>query len=190
MDHHAILDLILDSRDVTVGGGSASALAGAMAAGLAGMVARLSTGKAYGLPDPRYLEIAGSAERLATELAAGAVRDSAAYLLIKQAYALPKGTPEEKAVRAEAIQRAGIAAAAVPLENAGRCAQVRDLCAALHGQSNPNTGSDLKVADMLCRAGLEGCLDNIAANLPLIKDGAIRSEFETQAANLRGAEQP
>lgn len=189
MEHHEILDLILDSGDATVGGGSASALAGAMAAGLAGMVARLSIGKGFGLPDAGYQEIVASADALARDLRQGAVRDSSAYLLIKQAYALPKGTPEEKAARAEAIQQAGIAAATVPLENAGKCARVRQLCESLQGQSNPNAGSDLKVAGMLCRAGLEGCLDNIAANLPLIKDGAVRAGFEAQAARL-GGEKP
>lgn len=45
MDFKNVLDLILDTDDVTVGGGSASALAGAKACGLIGMVCKLSTKK-------------------------------------------------------------------------------------------------------------------------------------------------
>lgn len=37
---YEVIDKIMDSKDTTVGGGSASAAAGAMAAGLVGMVAR------------------------------------------------------------------------------------------------------------------------------------------------------
>lgn len=43
MDYKGVMDLILDTDDVTVGGGSASALSGALACGLIGMVCKLST---------------------------------------------------------------------------------------------------------------------------------------------------
>jgi formiminotetrahydrofolate cyclodeaminase len=188
MNYHQILDLILDSRDVTVGGGSASALAGAMAAGLAGMVARLSTGKEYGLTDEEYLTLAERADGLSRDLGDGAVRDSEAFLKIKQAYALPKGTPEEKAARGEAVQQAGIAAATVPLENARKCRLVTRACAELKGKSNPNTASDLQIAEQFSRAGMEGCLLNVFANLPLIKDQTIRAGFEVAAGALKEPE--
>ena len=78
-----VLEKIMDSKDTTVGGGSASAVAGAMAAGLVGMVARLSTGKQYGLPDERYLGIADELDMLAVKLKDGAVADTQSYLGIK-----------------------------------------------------------------------------------------------------------
>lgn len=187
MKHHEILDMILDSRDATAGGGSASALAGAMAAGMAGMVARLSVGKEYGLADEQYLEIAEQADRLAADLCSGCSKDREAYLLIKDAYGLPKQTPEEKAVRSKAIRQAGIEAARVPMENAEKCAGVGRLCKLLSGKSNPNAASDLKAAEMLSATGLEGCILNIEVNLSLIKDEEVKAGFEKKARELRKA---
>ena len=105
---YEVVEKIMDSRDVTVGGGSASAVAGAMAAGLVGMVSRLSVGKEYGLPDERYLEIAEELDELAVQLKEGAVEDTRSYLGIKAAFALPKATDEQKSARRAAIESAAI----------------------------------------------------------------------------------
>ena len=105
---YEVVEKIMDSRNVTVGGGSASAVAGAMAAGLVGMVSRLSVGKEYGLPDERYLEIAEELDELAVQLKEGAVEDTRSYLGIKAAFALPKATDEQKSARRAAIESAAM----------------------------------------------------------------------------------
>ncbi len=67
---------VLDSYENTTGGGTASAVAGAMAAALVAMVARLSIGK-QGLEDEDfYLEIMKEVESLSTELMDGGSDDS------------------------------------------------------------------------------------------------------------------
>src|SRR5262249_6497135 len=95
------------SSDPTPGGGSASALAGAIGASLLAMVA--------GLPKPnattdadigRLKEARERCAALAEEMTALVDRDTEAYNLVVAAYRKPKGTEEEKAARTAAIQDA------------------------------------------------------------------------------------
>ena len=180
-----ILRKIIDSKDFTVGGGSAAALAGAMAAGLVGMVARLSVNKNYGLSSEKYNEIAREADGLAEELLSGAEKDAQAFSMIKEAYSLPKESSEQKSMRAIAIQKAAIGAATVPQENAWRCHRLQELMLLLKGKSNTNAASDLEEASLLSNAGLLGCVLNIEVNLFLIKDENIKVKFQEQINQLR-----
>lgn len=173
-----MLEKVIDSNNFTVGGGAASALAGAMAAGMISMVAKLSTKKDYGLTVDKYNDISKEADKLAKDLLIGAQEDEEAFCKIKDAYALPKTTEEEKKNRSTAIQNGGIAAATVPQNNGLMCKRVYELGMMLKGQSNPNAGSDLAEAIMLANAGVKGCILNIEANLPLIKDQKKILEFE------------
>ncbi len=180
MDYYKVLDLIIDSRDVTVGGGSASALAAAMAAGLTGMVARLSVenkGKTYGLKDDEYIGFADELDALAEKLKKGSADDTAAYLGIKNAYAMPKGTDEEKALRGAAIEKAGVAAADVPLRNADNAFRILEITRGLKEKSNPNAGSDLACGEMLAAMAVRGAMLNVEANLPLIKTDSLKEPF-------------
>lgn len=173
-----VLNKILDSNDVTVGGGSASALSGAMAAGLIGMVARLSTKKDHGLSAEEHLEIADELDKLGKELLVGSDEDTKAYLLIKDAFSLPRGTDEEKSVRAKAIESAGVSAATVPKDNAYRCKRIFELAKIMDGKYNTNASSDFVIGMDLAKLGVKGCILNIEANLSLIKDESTKKEFE------------
>ncbi len=180
-----VLELIIDSNDFTVGGGSASALAGAMAAGLAGMVASLSLKKPVGLLVSEYEKLIEEADDLAQKLQDGAKKDTEAYLLIKNAYALKKETDEEKGIRVKAISDAGIAAASVPRDNAIMCQRVYEIASVLVGCSNPAAASDLACAVFLSESGVKGCILNVEANLSLIKDEATVQQMEEAINNLK-----
>lgn len=175
---------VIDSDNFTVGGGAASALAGAMAAGMISMVAKLSLKKDYGLTVDEYKGVSKEADKLAKELLVGAQEDEKAFCKIKDAYGLPKSTDEEKKIRSIAIQNGGIAAATVPKNNGFMCKRVYELGMMLKGQSNPNAGSDLAEAIMLANAGVKGCILNVEANLPLIKDEEKKSEFQSYIYEL------
>jgi len=181
---------VLDPGDNSTGGGSASAIAGAMAASLAAMVARLSSPAAGGEPEATYAEIARAGADVSDALLAGADEDARAFDAVMAAYRLPKETSNDKEARRDAIQTAMIYATRVPLANAARCAAVQALVARLEGRSNPRAASDLQAAAFLARAGLLGCLANVEINLPGIKDAAVAAEIRGQAAALSDPHAP
>jgi formiminotetrahydrofolate cyclodeaminase len=176
---------VLDPTDNSTGGGTASAVAGAMAGALVAMVARLSIGKEGMEPDAFYAELGTSAETLSTGLFNGGREDSQAFEAVRNAFRLPKDNDEEKSIRREAIQTAWVHAAHVPLANAERCRQVLELGVQLRDRSNPNAASDLACAMYLARAGLLGCLENVAINLPAIKDPQVAAELAERISVLR-----
>ena len=180
-----VMEKIMDSRDTTVGGGSASAVAGAMAAGLIGMVARLSAGKNFGLSDERYLEIADELDGYVELLKKGAVEDTLSYLGIKNAFALPKSSEEEKALRRAAIEEAAVRAATVPLENGRIAVKILHLCEELDGKYNTAARSDMEAGIMLAKMAAIDTALNIEANLSLIKSPEKNAKLEAEAAKLK-----
>jgi formiminotetrahydrofolate cyclodeaminase len=176
---------VLDPADNSTGGGSASAIAGGMAAALVAMVARLSTGRDSSEPEAYYLEVAELGSRLSEMLIAGAEEDARSFDAVMAAYRLPKATAAEQDARRAAVQAAMVRATRVPLLNAEACAEVMALVARLQGRSNPRAASDLQCAGYLARAGLQGCLANIAINLPGIKDPIEAEEIWARAARLQ-----
>ena len=176
---------VVDAEDDQTGGGTAAAVAGAMAAGLAGMVARLSVGREGMEPDPYYHEIDAEAQVLTGSLLRGGREDSEAFGAVMRAFTLPKCTDEEKVARSVAIQDGMVGATKVPLQNAERCASVLGLVARLEGRSNQNAASDLEVAGALARTALEGCLANVAINVGSIKDELAASALTSRAQVLR-----
>jgi formiminotetrahydrofolate cyclodeaminase len=175
---------VLDPADNSTGGGTASAVAGSMAAALVAMVARLSLGRPGSDPGADYGPIAEQGQALAQALLAGGRKDADAFEAVRAAYRLPKANPEQKVARSLAIQAATAKAARVPLENAQRCRRVLGLAAQLEGRSNPNAASDLECARHLARAGLLGCAANVRINLAALKDPAIVTELAAQVEEL------
>ncbi len=184
---YEVIDKIMDSKDTTVGGGSASAAAGAMAAGLVGMVARLSLGKDYGLTDERYLAIAEELDGYTAALKDGAVEDTKSYLGIKASFGLPKTTVEEKAARRAAIEAAAVQAATVPLTNGRMALKIYEICKEMEGRFNSAAGSDMEAGIMLAKMAIVDTALNIEANLSLIKTPEINAMFAANAEILKNS---
>jgi formiminotetrahydrofolate cyclodeaminase len=180
---------ILDPADNSTGGGSASAVAGAMAAALAAMVGRLTIGKPGMESEDYYRPIIAEAEELSLRLLQGARLDSESFDAVMAAYRMPKISEPERTARQRAVSEAILQATNIPLANAEDCRRVFELCNQLWDRSNPKARSDLECAFHLARAGLSGCLDNVAINLPNIKDESQIQRIQSRAEHLRRLEQ-
>jgi glutamate formiminotransferase/formiminotetrahydrofolate cyclodeaminase len=165
----------------TPGGGSVSALAGALAGALGSMVARLTIGKKRYAEHEEAMRAAESAlEALRRDLFGLVAEDARAYESFRAAAKLSRRTPEEIAARATAMQAAARNAAETPLRTAETCVRVLEqlLPVATHG--NEHTMSDAGVAAWLARAGAEGAVWNVRINLPELPESE-RAEFEERA---------
>lgn len=167
------------------GGGSASAVAAALGAGLVAMVAGLSAGR------PRYAEHSATHEsagvrgrELAARFLALADRDSDAYAAFAAALKLPRETETEKVARTRELHAAARVAAEVPLACVEGCRELVIVAEMLAGRSNANAASDLTVASRLAEAAAEGAAANVLINLPSVDDDVFASEMTTRVENL------
>lgn len=162
----------LASRSPAPGGGSAAALSAAVAAGLAGMVANYTTGGKWADREEGMRRVAQEAAGLRAEALAAAEADVTAFGEVAAAYALPKATEADKAVRSARIQQALVRAAVPPAQTGRLAARVVGICADLVDAGNPNVVSDVAVAASVARAALESAIVNIEINSQQIRDEA------------------
>ena len=175
----------LGSDQTAPGGGSASALAGALGGALAVMVARLTLGRPkYAAHQDEMAVVEVKADLLKTRLLALVDADTAAYNQVTDAYKLPKDTDAQKTGRAAAIQAAFRAATEVPLATAEACAEVLDLAGQVAAHGNRNAASDAAVAALLAHAGLRGAVRNVRINLGSLPDEAFRAHAENRVTLL------
>lgn len=167
------------------GGGSISALNGAIATALTEMVANLTIGK------KKYADVEGQMKVIATEaalirerLVRDIDRDSEAYNEVFAVFKLPKETEDEKNERAHAIQQATKQAALVPMEVAEEVASVMETIIYIAHKGNRNAVTDACVAMMTARTCVLGALLNVRINLSSIDDENFVVRMKTKADHL------
>ena len=176
----------LASSDPAPGGGSASALAGAMAAGLVGMVAELTAGREqYAEHDAAVREIGAAAAGHRRTLMTLAQDDATAYDAVVRARRLPKETEAEQAARSAAIGASMLEAARIPMQIATESLDVLQLAERMAPIGNKNAVSDAGVAALLAVAALRGAILNVRINLPYLGvDEPMRTEAPDELARL------
>ncbi|MDH6341754.1 formiminotetrahydrofolate cyclodeaminase [Parabacteroides sp. PFB2-12] len=167
------------------GGGSISALNGAIATALTEMVANLTIGK------KKYADYEGQMKTIATEAATIRERligyideDSDAYNRVFSAFKLPKETEEEQAIRSAAIQDATKEAALVPMRVAEEVGSVMETIIYVAHKGNQNAVTDACVAMMAARTCVLGALLNVRINLSSIKDEEFVRRLAEKADHL------
>ena len=176
------------SGNPTPGGGSVSALVGALGATMACMAANFTIGKKkYRDVEEECKQILARCEQQYKALLELTDADTAAYSHVSEAYGMPKDTPEQKTARTAAIQKALHVAMDVPLKAFRACAAVIEDLDRLADIANKNLISDVGVAALHAYAGLRGCKLNVEINLAFIKDQEFvaQNPEEIDAADAR-----
>lgn len=162
------------SSDPVPGGGSISALAGALAAALSEMVAGLTLGKKkYADVQEKMAECIPVMKGLYTKLLDDIRRDSESFDLYMQALTLPKETEEEKAARKAAMQNGLKEAVKVPLSVAKSAAAILPAAELMVTGGNRTAVTDALVSAMMARTAVLGALFNVKINLASIEDPAF-----------------
>ena len=169
------------AKQPTPGGGSVTALVGALAASIGEMVVNYTVDKkayvAHREELVAALEELGRARALMLSLMA---EDQKAYAELTEARKLPEGSPE----RNEKLPPALLASIRTPQAIAATGAAVLGLCDRLVEISNHYLLSDLAISADLAMATVRCGIYNVRVNLPDITDPAERQSAESEMAQV------
>lgn len=173
------------SESAAPGGGSVSAYMGALAAALGTMVANLSAHKRGW--DDRWKEFSDWAERgqdVMERLLRLVDEDTEAFAKIMDVFSMPKGTEEEKAARAEAMEKATLYASRVPLKTMQTAMEAMPVALAMARIGNPASASDAGVGAIAALAAVRGAHLNVRINAAGLKDRALAAELTDEASRI------
>lgn len=176
------------SGSATPGGGSVSALVGALGTTMASMSSNFTIGRErFKDVEPKVREILCRCDNGREKLLDLMEDDIKSYRMVSEAYALPRSTEIEKGARTTAIQTALKEAMAVPLNTVRTCIAILEDVRELAEIANPNLISDVGVAAILTNAALSGGRLNVEINLAHIKDEILVEEvrLEVEQTGLR-----
>ncbi len=155
------------------GGGSVAAYAGALAAGLAAMVANLSHPKrGFEERQPALERIAVRGQAAKDRLLAAVDADTAAFDAYLSALRMPKESAPERTARDAAIVVATIATIEVPLVTLEACPEIVGLCLEIGEIGLQASLSDAGTGAAMARAAAAGAYQNVCINLPGLADRA------------------
>ena len=173
------------SESAAPGGGSVSAYMGALAAALGAMVANLSAHKRGW--DDRWKEFSDQAVKgqdIMERLLKLVDEDTAAFAKIMNVFSMPKGTEEEKAARAESMEKATLYATQVPLRTMQTALEAMPLALEMARKGNPASASDAGVGAIAALAAVKGAQLNVRINAAGLKDRAMADSLTAEAEKI------
>ena len=169
---HFFLDkLCSDSPEP--GGGSASALVGAVAASLSGMLAALTINKkGYEQVKSEMEENYARAKGLKEDLLKLLQKDTEAFNEASRAFKMPKDTEEQKKKRAQAIEDGLKKATEVPLGIMEKSLETARLAQKVLNKGNEMAITDGAISALFAEAAAIGGMINVRINFSWMKDRA------------------
>jgi len=167
------------------GGGSVSALAGALSSALSAMVCGLTVGKkkySHVWEEMKQLRVACETSR--KKMMKLAEEDSRAFEQVLKARRALKVRPEESA-RKEALRVATMRAIEVPLEVCRESVRVLDYSKLAAEKGNVNSVSDAGVGACMAYSALVGASFNVYINLGSIDDESASESIRRETEALR-----
>ena len=175
----------LSTNSPAPGGGSVSALAGALGAALSSMVAALSHEKKELLDlKPEMDEIGIEAQNLKDRLSFLVDEDTNAFNKVMDANRLSATNDKEQSAKNQAIEIANKYAIEIPLETAKKCFRVIELANTLVEKGNPNSVSDAGVAAEVALAGVSGACMNVLINLTSVEDETYCDDMRNKVEDI------
>ena len=175
---------VLASKAPVPGGGGASALVGAIGMALGNMVGSLTTGKKNADVQGDITELMGRAERIQGELLDLVQADAEAFEPLSRAYGLPKETEEERARKAEVMERCLEDACSVPMQIMEKCCEAIDVTEDFAEKGTKIAISDAGVSAMMLRAALGGASLNVFINTKSMKNRERAAELNARAEEM------
>ena len=176
---------VLASDAPAPGGGSTAALAGALGAALTAMVCELTVGKKqFAEVKEDALAVQAKASRLQKRFLDVMDRDTDAFLVVSNAFAMPKATDEEKAARSAAIQTGLEGCTATPFEMMELAAETIRLTESLLGRFNTASASDLGVGALSLRTAVQGAWLNVLINIGSLKNKELAESYRIKGQAL------
>jgi glutamate formiminotransferase/formiminotetrahydrofolate cyclodeaminase len=167
------------------GGGTVSALASGLGAGLVAMVGALTaTKKGYEDRLQEMERLGVEAQLLKAALVDDLDEDTRAFNRVLEAIRGKPKNEDEQAAQARSIEEATKGATAVPLGVLEKSLRVMELAAQMADRGNPNSLSDAGVGALMAAAGAEGAYLNVLINLPGLADREWAAATRARATEL------
>jgi formiminotetrahydrofolate cyclodeaminase len=176
---------VLASAAPAPGGGGAAALVGAIGTALGNMVGSLTLGKPkYADVQDDIVSLKAKADALQNELIGLVALDAKVFEPLAAAYGLPKETEEQKAYKAEVMEKCLKECVAVPLRIMERCCEAIELHESFAAKGTAIAISDVGCGVVCCKAALEAASLNVFINTMSMTNRAYAEEINKRAQEL------
>lgn len=172
---------VLASNAPVPGGGGAAALVGAVGTALGNMVGSLTVGKKkYADVEEEILALKATCDELQKQLLDLVAKDAECFAPLAKAYGIPKEDP----TRDEVLERATIAACAVPMEIMEVCCKAIQAIRVFADKGSRLAVSDAGCGAVCCKAALQSASLNVFINTKTMRDRDLAEQLNAKANGM------